>query len=637
MLCCINPECPNPVNPEVNAVCQACGTPMGLLRGHYRVKQLLSNQGGFGRTYLAEDIDKLSELCVIKQLAPKVQGTWALQKAKELFELEARQLQQLGEHPQIPTLYAYFEEQGQLYLVQQFIPGQTLDKVQTQAWSDRQIYDLLVSLLPVLQFIHARQVIHRDLKPANIMRRSATEAQYLLIDFGASKQLAFTTGGTQIGTLGYAPLEQMQQGEAYPASDLYSLGVTCFRLLTQVDPHHLFLDQGYEWVKTWKTHLRQPIGSEIVQVLDRLLQKERDRRYASAEAVLKDLSSPPLTPVVSTLGVTQRLPTAKPRRFPIWIASTLLVLSIVGGYSISRRSIPTLSEGNLSLATTIDRYLTGTIIALAIAPDGQTLVSATQDKTIKIWDWQAQQLKANLVDDVLAIALTPDGQTLASGNTYRTVKLWDLRTGQPKRTLTGHQGNVFAVTFSPDGQTLASGSSDQTIKIWDIATGQLKNTLSGHTGWVRTLAITPDGQTLVSGSEDSTIKLWDMATGQLKNTLMGHQGAIRALAIAPDGETLLSGSSDNTIRIWHLPTEQLQDILTAHANYVLALAITTDGQTLVSGSSDGTIKLWNLPTRQMRDTLAEHRGSVWALAISPDRKTLVSGGEDRTIRIWRGR
>ncbi len=130
MHCCLNPSCLNPHNPDGIKFCQSCSNPLVVLRNHYYPRQLLSNEGGFGRTYLAEDVDKLHEKCVIKQLAPQVQGTSALQKAKELFEQEARQLQELGEHPQIPTLYAYFEQDGYLYLVQQYIEGQPLHKCQ---------------------------------------------------------------------------------------------------------------------------------------------------------------------------------------------------------------------------------------------------------------------------------------------------------------------------------------------------------------------------------------------------------------------------------------------------------------------------------------------------------------------------
>jgi serine/threonine protein kinase len=219
------------LNPKGTTFCQSCGTQIQpLLRHRYQIICQLS-RGGFGRTFLAEDTDKLNEPCVVKQLVSQFQGTKAWQKATKLFQEEAQRLQQLGEHPQIPALYAYFEQDNYLYLVQQLIVGQTLEQEVEQhgVFSEQKIWQLLNDLLPVLQFIHAHQVIHRDIKPENIIRRQS-DGKPVLIDFGVSKQLSATAiakPGTSIGSFGYASLEQMNTGDAYPASDLYSLGVTC--------------------------------------------------------------------------------------------------------------------------------------------------------------------------------------------------------------------------------------------------------------------------------------------------------------------------------------------------------------------------------------------------------------------------
>lgn len=209
MVCCLNPDCQNPLNPASTSFCLNCGTKLVLLRGRYRVIQPLGD-GGFGRTYLAEDVDKLDEECVIKQLAPQVQGSLALQKATELFKQEARRLQHLGKHPQIPTLYAYFESDKHLYLVQQLISGQNLleELEQQGAFSEQKIRelisDLLSDLLPVLQSVHEQQVIHRDIKPENIIRRRSDD-KLVLIDFGVAKQATATAmakTGTSIGSFG---------------------------------------------------------------------------------------------------------------------------------------------------------------------------------------------------------------------------------------------------------------------------------------------------------------------------------------------------------------------------------------------------------------------------------------------------
>jgi serine/threonine protein kinase len=266
------------------------------LKNRYRPIKSLGS-GGFGKTYLAEDVDKLNEKCVIKQFAPQIQGTAGRQRATELFLQEALQLQQLGKHSQIPALLAYFEKNNRLYLVQEFIDGENLlQELEKQGiFSESKIRALLQDLLPILKVVHEYGVIHRDIKPENIMRRRS-DGKLILIDFGASKQLQGTVKtGTSIGTFGYAPLEQIEDRKVYPASDLYSLGATCSHLLTGVHPWDLWKKYGYGWVKTWRLHLKQPISKELDDVLDKLLEVEYQQRYQSAEDVLKDLKTSQLT------------------------------------------------------------------------------------------------------------------------------------------------------------------------------------------------------------------------------------------------------------------------------------------------------------------------------------------------------
>ena len=295
-ICCLNPGCHNPSVPEHTQLCSSCGVTLIKLRNRYRPIKSLGS-GGFGKTYLAEDVDKLNEKCVIKQFAPQIQGTAGRKKATELFLQEALQLLKLGKHSQIPTLLAYFEENSCLYLVQEFIDGENLlQELEKQGiFSESKIRALLQDLLTTLEVVHYYKIIHRDIKPENIMRRRS-DGKLILIDFGASKQLQGTVKtGTSIGTFGYAPLEQMRDGKVYPASDLYSLGATCFHLLTGVHPGELYQEYGYEWVKTWRVHLQKPVNRDLDTVLDKLLQKYYQQRYQSAQAVLQDLKNSKLT------------------------------------------------------------------------------------------------------------------------------------------------------------------------------------------------------------------------------------------------------------------------------------------------------------------------------------------------------
>jgi serine/threonine protein kinase len=482
----------------------------------------LLGQGGFGRTYLAEDRDKLNEKCVVKQFVPMIQGTAGLQKALELFEREARQLQQLGHHPQIPALWAYFSENNQLYLIQQYIEGETLEQISQKqgVWTEQQVKELLTSLLPVLEFIHQQKVIHRDLKPDNIMRRG--NGEYVLIDFGVAKDLSATVIHTQVGTRvgsdGYASREQMQGGEAYPATDLYSLGATCFYLLTKISPLELWLDDGYSWTKNWQKYLKQPLSPELNEVLDQLLKKDIGDRYSSADQVLQNLQIP-----------------STPRPTPS----------------------PQVSWQKPTLVTTLTGH-SSSVTSVAFSPDSRTLASGSWDKTIKLWDVQSQREIAALTGHsnwVTSVAFSPDGRTLASGS-YKTIKLWDVQSQREIATLTGHSNWVKSVAFSPDGRRLASGSEENTIKLWDVQSHREITTLTGHSNHVRSVAFSPDGRRLASGSNDQTIKLWDVHSQGEMVTLTGHSDWVRSVAFSPDGRTLASGSDDKKIKLWDVHSQR---------------------------------------------------------------------------------
>ncbi|MDF5710578.1 MAG: serine/threonine protein kinase [Nostoc sp. S4] len=358
MICCLNPNCENPQNPDGANFCLSCGTKLiPLLRNRYRISALLG-RGGFARTYIAEDIDKLNEQCVVKQLVLSQfyssQGTDTHKKATELFEREAKRLKELGQHPQIPNLYAYFKEGEYLYLVQQFIEGENLlqELKQQGVFDEAKIRYFLNDLLSILVAIHEQEIIHRDIKPENIIRRRS-DNKFVLIDFGVSKQKrdSNTALGTIIGSLGYAPIEQMQLGRVFPSSDIYSLGITCFHLLTNISPSSLWIKQGYSWTSNWQQHLKQQISHELELILDKLLQENNEQRYQSAQAILQDLSNLPtlrhiLPPTVlspSRLLEVQPQVQHQTTGLPLLSNNRLLLAAIIAGTGSSFLAIALIS------------------------------------------------------------------------------------------------------------------------------------------------------------------------------------------------------------------------------------------------------------------------------------------------------
>ncbi|MFP4006842.1 MAG: protein kinase domain-containing protein [Spirulinaceae cyanobacterium] len=325
---CLNPDCLQ-VNADTHNFCQKCGQKL-LLVERYWAKHILG-EGGFGRTFLAVDEFKPSKPdCVIKQFLPQAQGTQNVEKASELFAQEAQRLEELGQHPQIPELLAYFSFENRQYLVQEFIEGKTLQQELEDrgVFNEKEIISLLKDLLKVLQFVHHNQMIHRDIKPENIIRRQR-DRKFILVDFGAAKNIQpqqITVTGTVIGSAEYCAPEQAF-GKPQFSSDLYSLGVTCLYLLTQISPFDLYDVMEAEWA--WRDFLQDNVVSDRVgQILDKLVVSKPKQRYQSATAVLTDLqSNSPIITIPKTASKTTQPIEFDPLNPPryLWLEALLAV------------------------------------------------------------------------------------------------------------------------------------------------------------------------------------------------------------------------------------------------------------------------------------------------------------------------
>jgi serine/threonine protein kinase len=273
--------------------------PLGtMLQKRYRVTKILG-QGGFGRTYLAQDTACFDEQCVLKEFTPNDRGKDALKKSKELFQREAQVLYQIN-HPQIPKFRANFEEQRRLFLVQEYAEGQTVAKTLSErlkasnTFGEAEVVEFLHHMLPVLTHIHNMGIIHRDISPDNIIFRDRDKLP-VLIDFGVVKagvtQLEVSTEihqGTTVGKAGYAPNEQLQTGEAYANSDLYALAVTVVVMMTGRKPESL-IDKS---TMNWKWHQWVPTLSPwFAKILNKMLSRVPSNRYQSATEVLQALRS----------------------------------------------------------------------------------------------------------------------------------------------------------------------------------------------------------------------------------------------------------------------------------------------------------------------------------------------------------
>lgn len=650
---CLNPACPDPLNQPDDQMCRACGWQLRLKERYRSLRQI--GHGGFGRTFLAVDEDKPSKpRCVIKQLLPQGQASQATAKINALFHREAAQLDELGHHDQIPDLLAYIEQDHHHYVIQSYIDGLNLaqELERSGPFTEMQIQRVLQSLLPVLQFIHRHHVIHRDIKPDNIVRRSSDQ-ELVLVDFGASRSVTGTAlerTGTVIGSAEYTAPEQVR-GRAVFASDLYSLGVTCIHLLTQMRPFDLHDVAEDQWV--WHDYLLQPVSPSLRAILDKLLQRALNRRYQTADQVLQDLQ-----------------------------------VALSGPGDFTKAQDGPWREPVLILSSTPEPVDEGWTSRAIMAQDKQVATPQLQElPALSPLNYRKLTLFMSIPKvrgAAWSVALSPLADKMAYGLGTRfsfpfkdnSIRVWDLSINQERWMLEGHDDHVLSLAFHPQGQHLVSGSRDETLRLWHVDSERELQTLIGHINAIHQVLYTGTGDGIVSCSADKTIRFWSLQ-GDCEHVFRCIH-AVYAIALNPAADLLASGSS-GLLELWDLKhwqkihqidypvkTSKTQVTFSPDGCFLAAtcpgyldlfdlragfdpnpvarfqldpgtepakLAYSPDGQLIVVGDARGYLQLWLVSTGR-RLAVLPHEGCITDLCFNTDGKMLISSSTKASVHLW---
>jgi WD40 repeat protein/serine/threonine protein kinase len=703
----------------------------GTVIGPYKLLQQIG-EGGMGVVYMAEQQQPIRRRVALKIIKPGMDSKQVIAR----FEAE-RQALALMDHQNIAKVFdAGTTENGRPYFVMELVHGVPI----TQYCDDHHLtprarLELFLPVCHAIQHAHQKGIIHRDLKPSNVLVCLYDGVPVpKVIDFGIAKatgqqlteRTMFTQFGTLVGTLEYMSPEQaeMSQLGIDTRSDVYSLGVLLYELLTGTTPleRNRLREAGFDEIRrlireeeppkpstrlsmsgvalaaisaqrqTEPAKLTKLVRGELDWIVMRCLEKDRTRRYETANGLARDveryLHDEPVEACPPTAGYRLRKFARKNKKLLTTAAAfaALLLLGVVGSAWQAVRATQAEAVANASAVRATQAEAEANANAVQAQEKEREANQQRNEAQQKRDEVQAlnEQLRATQVQlrsTLYAAHINLAQHAWKKGGVGRMVELLEQyrpKTGETELrgfewhylyrlchaeilTLKGHTGQVASVAYSPDGKRLASASYGGTTKVWDAQTGQELLTLKGGGNSVAFspdgerlsngekvwdaqtgrellsfkgagdgVAYSPDGTRLATGSEDNMVKVWDAQTGKELLTLKGHNGHVYTVVFSPDGKRLASGSADNTVKVWDAQTgRELLSLKDAG----FGVAFSPDGKRLASVAGK-TVKLWDAQTGQELLSSKGHTEAIWCVAFSPDGKRLASGSAENTVKVW---
>jgi WD40 repeat protein len=676
----------------------------GTVIGPYKLLQQIG-EGGMGVVFMAEQTHPVQRTVALKIIKPGMDTRQIIAR----FEAE-RQALALMDHPNIARVFdAGTTESGRPYFVMELVKGVSI----TQYSGEKQLplRDRLEMFLPVCQAVqhaHQKGIIHRDLKPSNVMVALYDGRPVpKIIDFGVVKatgpkltdRTMFTEFGSVVGTLEYMSPEQaeLNQLDIDTRSDIYSLGVLLYELLTGTTPLERTWVKETALVEVLRTireeepprpsirlttlaqqaattvsahgscdpqRLSLLVRGELDWIVMKCLDKDRNLRYESTNSLAADiqryLSDEPVHACPPSAMYRLRK-FARRNKAVLTLASVVLAGLLLALTGLAATTI-VVSRANDTTQQALDRERrTGYFQRVALAEREWSAGNLSRaidllndcPRELRGWEWSyLQRLQGKSLlpmrhdSGVLACDISPNGREIAAVDENGYITIWDSTTGQKLRRFRGQSKAIWCVAFRPDGALLATGDRSGQVKIWDaLSGGELRAwTMPGHGSYIGAIAFSPDGSRLAfahnredSSKVRSTIAIWNPLTGEQLLKLPDQQGHVRDIAFSPDGRLLTAAYEDKCIRIYEVLTgKTLRTLETDGESFCVEFS--ADGRLL--GAGTGGVD-WEFVGAIMIWDVATGKQvrrlpghGAKCIAFSPDGQRLATGGTDLTVRVW---
>jgi eukaryotic-like serine/threonine-protein kinase len=615
--------------------------------GAYRVIRELG-RGGMATVYLAERADELYQ----KQVAIKLlDRSWTWTETELRFQQERQILARL-DHPNIARLLdAGTSDEGLSYLVMEYVEGKPIHQYCNECalpLSER--LRLFTMVCDAVASAHRNLVIHRDLKPSNIL--VTPDGQPKLLDFGIAKLLEGSEWQTSTGlhrmTPQYASPEQVKGEAVTTVSDVYSLGVLLYQLLTGRLPYRAEavtpLQLGRAVVEDEPIRprtLNPSLAGDLEAILLKTLFKEPEHRYSSVDGLREEIER-----TLAGLPVKARYDTFSyragkfvRRHTAVVVASAVLavILAVSAGMAIRNARIARL-EADRNERLLYTAHLTAAAEAWEAGDSPRALDRLELSKPapgrpdLRNFEWHllwnlthphSFQLSGMSGTPRGPLAFSPPNRLIASATEDNAVEIFGPG-GQRLRALQGHNDKVDAIAFSPNGSVVATGARDRAVILWDAATGSALQSLRNHGSWIRALSFSPDGRQVAVLESVGGINHWNWQSERLSRRLGNSGGRCEVIDYSPDGRLLAGGTVLGHVILWDTKNGKQVAVLAGGSTTIRSLKFSPDSRHLAAASASGTVQVWDVARRLLLFSLNRHSGSVESLAYSPDGSRFAS-------------